>query len=145
MNRREFLGWVGVGSVASSLPIAIAACSPQQSSAPLPPARPDGFRPVGTVSELKQKSHLLNQQVANAPVLVVQNPSSPNTPVAVNPTCPHKGCIVEWKTDQNAFVCPCHDAKFAVDGKALQGPTQDPLPVYQTKVEEGSILIATKA
>lgn len=29
MNRREFLMWVGIGGLASSLPVALTACSPK--------------------------------------------------------------------------------------------------------------------
>ncbi|MFO0173750.1 MAG: cytochrome B6, partial [Aphanizomenon sp.] len=29
MKRRDFINWVGLGCLASSLPVAIAACSPE--------------------------------------------------------------------------------------------------------------------
>ena len=51
MNRREFLMWVGVGGVASSLPIAIAACSPQtkKSESPTSPCHDAKYSPDGKV------------------------------------------------------------------------------------------------
>ncbi|MBD1808302.1 hypothetical protein H6F98_23020 [Microcoleus sp. FACHB-SPT15] len=51
MNRREFITWVGVGGIASSLPVALAACSPKstESESPASPSRPDGFQSVGTI------------------------------------------------------------------------------------------------
>ena len=33
MKRRDFINWVGLGLIASSLPVAIAACSSQTTSA----------------------------------------------------------------------------------------------------------------
>jgi cytochrome b6-f complex iron-sulfur subunit len=145
MNRREFLMWVGVGGVASSLPIAIAACSPQakKSESPTSSTRLDGFQSIGTVAELNQKGQILNKEFAAEGVLVVSNPANPKSLSAVNPTCTHRGCIVEWKADQKAFVCPCHDAKYGPDGKVLKGPAEKPLPTYEAKVEGDSVLVKT--
>ena len=152
MNRREFLMWVGVGGVASSLPIAIAACSPQTQKSESPtsstppetsPTRLDGFHSIGTVTELNQKGQILNKEFAAGGVLVVSNPVNPKTLSAVNSTCTHRGCTVEWKADQKAFVCPCHDAKYSADGKVLKGPAEKPLPTYEAKVEGDSVLVKT--
>jgi cytochrome b6-f complex iron-sulfur subunit len=146
MNRREFLMWVGVGGLASSLPVAIAACSPQtkKSESAVNPTRPDGFESIGTVAELNQKGQILKKESAGGPVLVVSNPANSQTVSAVNPTCTHKGCTVEWKAAQKSFVCPCHGAKFGPDGKVLKGPAEKPLPTYQAKIEGDSILVKAK-
>ena len=61
--------------------------------------------------------------------------------IAVNPTCTHQGCSIDWKAKQGKFVCPCHGAKFAPDGKAQEGPAKKPLKTYQAKIEGGSILV----
>lgn len=143
MNRREFLMWVGVGGVASSLPIAIAACSPQdkKSESPATPKRPDGFQSVDTVTELNQKGQILKKEFASGALLVVSDPANPKTISAVNPTCTHKGCIVDWKVNQKALVCPCHGARFSPDGKVLKGPAKKPLPTYEAKIEGDSVLV----
>jgi Rieske Fe-S protein len=36
--------------------------------------------------------------------------------------CPHQGCNVDWDSNTNKFVCPCHKSMFDVNGKVLQGP-----------------------
>ena len=135
--------WVGVGGVASSLPIAIAACSPQdkKSQSPATPKRPDGFQSVGTVTELNQKGLILKKEFASGALLVVSDPANPKTVSAVNPTCTHKGCIVDWKVNQKAFVCPCHGATFSPDGKVVKGPAEKPLPTYEVKIEGDSVLV----
>ena len=135
--------WVGVGGVASSLPIAIAACSPQdkKSESAATPKRPDGFQSVGTVTELNQKGQILKKEFASGALLVVSDPSNPKTISAVNPTCTHKGCIVDWKVNEKAFVCPCHGARFSPDGKVLKGPAKKPLPTYEAKIEGDSVLV----
>lgn len=141
--------WVGVGGIASSFPIAIAACSPKstesetKSQSPATSSASNGFQSVGTVSQLKQNGQILNKQFAAGPVLVISSPSDPKAVTAVNPTCTHKGCTVEWKAGQKAFVCPCHNAQFTPDGKVLKGPAKKPLPTYDAKIEGDSILVKT--
>ncbi len=150
MNRRTFLGWVGVGWLASSLPIAIAACSNQTktetSGTPTPPHPPnnDGFKVIGTVSQLDQKGKILNKQFSSHGVLVVRHPDDPNRLSAVNPICTHKGCTVDWKKDSKVFDCPCHHAKFTADGKIVKGPAKEPLATYEVKIAGDSILVKEK-
>lgn len=40
---------------------------------------------------------------------------------ALNVTCPHAGCPVEFKAATQSFLCPCHDSTFKLDG-ALADP-----------------------
>jgi cytochrome b6-f complex iron-sulfur subunit len=150
MNRREFLMWVGIGGLASSLPVAIAACSPQsekseasasKSQASATTKSADGFQSIGTVTELKQKGQILKKDFAGGPVLVISNPANPKTITAVNPTCTHRGCTVDWKASKKAFVCPCHKAEFSPNGKVLKGPAKKPLPTYDAKIEGNSVLV----
>ncbi|WP_026736389.1 QcrA and Rieske domain-containing protein [Fischerella sp. PCC 9605] len=142
MNRREFIGWVGVGSLASSLPVVIAACSSQtKSQQSTPPTRADGFQEVGAVTELDKNGQILSEEAAAGKVLIIRDPSDTSKLIALNPTCTHKGCIVGWKKDQNALVCPCHGSKFANDGKVINGPAQKPLPTYIAKLEGDVVLV----
>lgn len=149
MDRRKFLSWVGVGMVASSLPVALAACSSNSTNSnnstnkntPTTPPRNDGFQPIGTVGELDQKGLILNKQVAATPVMVIRIENNSNTLAAVNPTCTHKACTVAWKADKKLFVCPCHDAEYTADGKVVKGPAEKPLPNYEAKIEGDSVLV----
>lgn len=150
MNRREFLTWVGAGALATSLPVVIAACTPDpatnSSSSPAnnsttPSAGSNGFQVVGSVAELNKAGQILNKQVPNAPVLVIRNPADANALLAVNPTCTHKGCGVVWQAGEKVFDCPCHDSDFAPDGKVLKGPATTPLKTYEVKIEGDSILV----
>jgi len=40
---------------------------------------------------------------------------------ALNVTCPHAGCPVEFKPAAGSFLCPCHDSKFNLDGTLVAG------------------------
>jgi Rieske Fe-S protein len=46
---------------------------------------------------------------------------------AVSATCTHLGCLVHFNDAETAWECPCHGSRFAVDGRVLQGPANEPL------------------
>lgn len=142
MRRRTFLSGLGLGWLLSRLsaivPVVLAACGRPSESGQ---KSADGFQAVGTIEELDQKGQLLLEQVP--PIAVVRNPSNPQELVALNPTCTHKGCLVNWKPERKGFTCPCHNSIFAADGKVLQGPADKPLVIYTVKTEGQKILVKT--
>ena len=50
-----------------------------------------------------------------------------------------------WHEDRNEYVCPCHDGFFDIAGKVVSGPPPKPLNPYQSKVENGQIMILLEA
>ncbi len=61
--------------------------------------------------------------------------------VILSSRCTHLGCTVNWKPEAQAFVCPCHDAKFSKEGVVLGGPPPRPLDRYgQFRVSEDGVL-----
>jgi menaquinol-cytochrome c reductase iron-sulfur subunit len=38
-------------------------------------------------------------------------------------------------------LCPCHSSVFSVDGAVISGPAPRPLDRYETKVENGKLLL----
>jgi len=50
---------------------------------------------------------------------------------ALNPTCTHMGCVVNWNQEEKSWDCPCHGARFDIDGKVLTGPATVDLPFIQ--------------
>ncbi|VXD22994.1 QcrA and Rieske domain-containing protein [Planktothrix paucivesiculata] len=137
MNRRTFLAWVGVGSLASSFPVALAACSNPENTANIA-TRPDGFTVAGTIQELDEKGSIFNSQL---PALIIRNPKNIQEVFAVNPTCPHLDCIVKWEASKKEFGCPCHASQFTPDGQVIKGPADRELKPYLAKVEGNIILV----
>tara|TARA_A100001035_G_C27517834_1_gene379423 strand:+ start:28 stop:351 length:324 start_codon:yes stop_codon:yes gene_type:complete len=37
-------------------------------------------------------------------------------------TCPHNGCLLNYNSSQNRFICPCHASTFNLNGDCLNGP-----------------------
>ncbi len=148
MDRRSFLSWVGVGWIASCLPVAIVACSSDQSNS-IPTSEKSsssgsgdsGDIRIGSVSELDQADQLLNEKTQIGQVLVARNPADPKALIAVNPKCTHAGCTVAWKSEQKEFVCPCHSSKFGSDGKVRSGPASGQLPTYQASIQGDAVVI----
>ncbi|MEH2163578.1 MAG: ubiquinol-cytochrome c reductase iron-sulfur subunit [Nostoc sp.] len=134
MKRRDFINWVGLGLIASSLPVAIAACSSQT------PSASGDWQTVGTSADLDKTGQLLAKNSPAGTVLVVGTSKSPNL-TAVNPTCTHAGCTVVWKADAKKFACPCHGSEYGADGKVLKGPAPSPLKTYAAKIEGNSVVV----
>ncbi|MEM7063901.1 MAG: Rieske (2Fe-2S) protein [Cyanobacteria bacterium P01_B01_bin.77] len=148
MNRREFGSFVGLGMLATSLPVAIAACNPKETTADapdteaaIPPETPtprtDGFETLGTVSDLDGQGYLSSKEFTGGPVIVIRD--SADGVVALSSVCTHQGCTVERKDD--AFVCPCHGSKFDADGSVAAGPATDALSVYEATIEGDWVLV----
>jgi menaquinol-cytochrome c reductase iron-sulfur subunit len=64
-----------------------------------------------------------------------------NNNQVLSAVCPHEGCEVSWRHDENVFSCPCHDSNFAADGSRIYGPARrglDPLP---SRVADGKLQV----
>jgi cytochrome b6-f complex iron-sulfur subunit len=142
MNRREFTRWMTAGAIASSLPVALAACgggskAPEVSSSAAPVAMAEG----GTTVAALDKAGFVEITVKGKPATIVRNPDKQDEILAVNTMCTHKGCTVAWKSDQKAFVCPCHGAKYGANGAVKAAPAEKPLTAYKVKVAGDQITI----
>lgn len=153
MKRREFGNLMGLGMIATSLPVAIAACNPTTTSdtpttesAPAPAAekidsspRDDGFAALGTVADLDAEGYLAKKGFIAGPVIVIRDPANADSVIALNSMCTHQGCSVEWKDD--AFACPCHGSKFNIDGSVATGPATEPLAPYEAIIDGDLVLV----
>jgi menaquinol-cytochrome c reductase iron-sulfur subunit len=70
---------------------------------------------------------------------VVKHPD--NNVTAFGPQCTHLGCAYHWAETQNAFLCPCHNSLFSINGKVLSGPAPRPLDRYDTQIRDGKLFI----
>ncbi|MEM9088237.1 MAG: Rieske (2Fe-2S) protein [Cyanobacteria bacterium P01_F01_bin.53] len=154
MKRREFFNWVGLGFLATSLPVAIAACNPattesaDTASADTPEeaaveidtsVRDDGFAAVGTVAELDSEGFLADKNFVAGPVIIIRDPADAAGIVALSSTCNHQGCNVNWK--ETEFVCPCHGSKFGADGSLENGPATAPLEPLEAVIDGDLVLV----
>ena len=154
MKRRDFMSWFGLGLMATSLPMVIAACqssdeSSESAASPEAEERPelestpreDGFTPVGYVSDLDEKGFVAGKEIGAAGVAVIRDPADAEGVVAVTSMCPHQGCHVEWDKEASVFACPCHGSKFASDGALEDGPAEKPLDAIEAKIDGDIVLV----
>jgi Rieske Fe-S protein len=59
--------------------------------------------------------------------------------------CTHLSCRVTWNVERNGFFCPCHDGLFDINGEVVAGPPPRPLDQFETKIENGQIMILLEA
>lgn len=139
MKRRNFLSW----SFLSGILTVLVSCVKNQNSDPVNAENKanQAFTSIGTITQLKEKGQIFNEDLDIGAVLVMFRPD--NSIVAVNPTCTHAGCTVKWKKDKKAFICPCHGSKFTLEGKVIQGLAKSPLNTYEVKTQGDTILIKT--
>jgi cytochrome b6-f complex iron-sulfur subunit len=61
--------------------------------------------------------------------------------IALSAVCTHMGCIVQWRKDQQEFLCPCHAGRYTVEGVVIAGPPPKPLVKLPVTVANGAIII----
>ncbi|MBI2876180.1 MAG: ubiquinol-cytochrome c reductase iron-sulfur subunit [Candidatus Tectomicrobia bacterium] len=72
------------------------------------------------------------------PTLIIRSASGV---VAISAVCTHLGCIVKWREERKMLFCPCHAARFDLDGRVLGGPAPAPLEVYPVTVIDGRAVL----
>lgn len=55
---------------------------------------------------------------------------------AIDPVCTHAKCIVQWNNAEETWDCPCHGARYSIDGEILTGPTTRKLD--EVEIEDGT-------
>lgn len=60
-----------------------------------------------------------------------------STFTALDGTCTHLGCIVQWHEDEERYACPCHAGYFTQEGQVVSGPPPKPLRQLAVKIENG--------
>jgi menaquinol-cytochrome c reductase iron-sulfur subunit len=75
-------------------------------------------------------------------VYLVRNKGT-KTVHAFNAICPHAGCFVDFKIDENHYKCPCHSSFFEVDGARID-PASCPSPRDLDALEVDSVQLNKK-
>ena len=98
-----------------------------------------GFMAVSRADDLKegemQAFKVLDTKIAVANV--------GGTFYAFDDTCTHLQCsLSEGDLNETTVTCHCHGSRFDVtSGAVLQGPAQEPVETYETRVEDDSLKI----
>lgn len=52
---------------------------------------------------------------------------------AVSPTCTHMKCSVAWNSAEKSWDCPCHGARYSIEGEVLNGPADTNLELIELR------------
>lgn len=64
---------------------------------------------------------------------------------ALEATCTHLACIVQYQPEDNIVWCACHNGKFDLSGKVISGPPPDALESYDVNItDNGEIWISRR-
>jgi Rieske Fe-S protein len=115
-RRREYLAWVSLGDTSQ-------------------------FRPGETtlVSFQNPFTTSWDGETANLPAYVRCTAPGEYTVFAIN--CAHLGCPVRWFSESQLFMCPCHGGVYYADGSRASGPPERGLFTYDTRQQNGKLLI----
>ena len=61
--------------------------------------------------------------------------------LAMSAICTHLSCVVNWNEMLKKFECPCHGAKFNLNGEVLEGPPPRPLDLYKLQLVAGNVVV----
>lgn len=113
VERRDFLGLAAVWSFFGTIAAAIIGAL----KLPIPTVFPetDSRFPIGKPEDFPAG------QAIHIPSRRLWVFSDREGIAAVSTVCPHLGCLV-LRSDDGAFICPCHGSKFDATGKVLTGP-----------------------
>lgn len=67
---------------------------------------------------------------------------SESTYLVFSAICRHKKCNVKFKTEKEAFVCPCHGSTYDLTGKVVKGPSTGDLPAYKSRLSGGKLFVS---
>ncbi|MGB9696222.1 MAG: ubiquinol-cytochrome c reductase iron-sulfur subunit [Ignavibacteria bacterium] len=81
------------------------------------------------ISDYPSLGKIGGYEMISSKVIVIR--TSESKFVALNITCTHKKCDVEF--DGTKFECPCHGSEFSKTGKVLNGPAKKNLISYRTE------------
>lgn len=95
---------------------------------------------VANADELRE-DELMGTSVDDVPMLVANAGGEYR---AVGDICPHAGCLLSqgW-IEGEAVECSCHGSVFDLrTGEVVQPPAEEPVPVYDVRVEGGDVQVA---
>lgn len=68
------------------------------------------------------------------------NPGQGRPVYAVSAACTHMGCLLTWLSASGGFLCPCHGARYNLDGTVHSGIARHPLPRLRVHVDRAGRL-----
>lgn len=136
-QRRDFLKWVLSGSaiawVASIVyPVLAYLQPPRQTEVAVQSVK------AGKLSELEPDSGKIIK-FGTKPVILIRTPTDELK--AFSATCTHLDCTVQYRKDLGMIWCACHNGRYDLNGRNVQGPPPKPLDEFKVVLQGEDIMI----
>jgi cytochrome b6-f complex iron-sulfur subunit len=95
---------------------------------------------AGLAEDIKAGGFKTIMHASGVPVVVVRRTDEEF--VALEKTCPHLGCMVDLENGE--MFCPCHGAKFTLDGTRITGPSPRDLKLFKVEIRPDGHLFVGK-
>ena len=97
---------------------------------------------IAAVSDLNVGSALQIKLATGDPGILIRTDT--DVVCAFSAVCTHQGCTVDYDQASKELICPCHGARFdpLQNGKAIAGPTRNPLTELPVKIS-GEYIISS--
>lgn len=130
INRREFLNFAWLVSL-GFLSVSLGGVTYLFS---MPRFREGEFGGVFTIGEIGTLPPPGSPPV-NFPQVKLWLINTENGVLALYKVCTHLGCLYNWNSQEDKFICPCHGSQFQKDGTWITGPAPRDLDRFVIRVE----------
>jgi Rieske Fe-S protein len=136
-QRRDFLKWILSGSalawVASVVyPVITYLQPPKQNEVAVQSVK------AGKFSELERDAGKIIK-FGNKPVILIR--TATDEVKAFSATCTHLDCTVQYRKDYGMIWCACHNGRYDLNGRNVQGPPPKPLDAFKVVLQGDDITI----
>lgn len=97
---------------------------------------------VGKLNEIEKDSGRI-VRFGNKPVILVR--SAGGDMRAHSATCTHLDCTVQYRKDMGVIWCACHNGKYDLTGRNIDGPPPRPLDEFRVVVQGDEVFISKRA
>jgi cytochrome b6-f complex iron-sulfur subunit len=63
--------------------------------------------------------------------------------LALSLICTHLGCSINWNSEKDQFMCPCHASAFDNKGNVISPPAPRALDTYKVIIQDGEVKVDT--
>ncbi len=139
-QRRRFLQFLLGGSLAAWLgavlyPIIAYLKPPAQAEVDVSSVR------VGVLDDIKKDGGQI-VRFGSKPVLLVR--TAEGELKAFSATCTHLDCTVQYRSDLGVIWCACHNGKYDLTGRNIDGPPPRPLDEFRVLLKGNEVFVAKK-
>jgi Rieske Fe-S protein len=137
-SKRDFLKYLLTGGVLAWIasvvyPILSYLRPPQQAEVVVSSVK------VGPLSSLAKDSGTI-VRFGTRPVIVIRTKSGEVR--AFSAVCTHLECTVQYRSDLSTIWCACHNGKYDLTGRNIDGPPPRPLEPYRVVLQGDDVYVS---